>query len=119
MACLALWGSGSSPRVENLRVFPAYKKHRSMREAATISASPVTWRPLFDERVQSFLTIVGGRNKSKALGGIFDRTAEIGIDRAHEGIAADLHDAGGFGRQTPAYLAGAVERRTLRHHLAE
>jgi hypothetical protein len=82
-------------------------------------ASPIVWRPLLDERVQSFLAIFGGRYQSKALGGVLDRTAEIGIGRAHEGIAADLHDAGGFGRQAPAYLASAIKCRTLWHDLAE
>jgi hypothetical protein len=45
-------------------------------------ASPIVWRPLLDERVQPFLAIFGGRDKRKTLGGILDRAAEIGIDRA-------------------------------------
>jgi hypothetical protein len=56
-------------------------------------ASPIVRRPLLDERVQPFLTIFGGRDKRKALGSVLDRAAEIGIDGAHESVAADLHDA--------------------------
>src|SRR5262249_49503621 len=56
----------------------AHADHGAERIEAVL-ASPVAWRPLLDERVQSFLTIFSGRDKSKALCGVLDGTAEIGI----------------------------------------
>src|SRR5581483_8062351 len=81
--------------------------------------SPVVRRALLDERVQAFLAIVGSRNERKTFRGIFDRAAEIGIDRAHEGIAADLHDHGRLGGQPSRDLSGAIKRAALGYDLAE
>ena len=69
-------------------------RDQTFLETPVILSVPCNLAPA-SRRTRSVLpdTIFGGRNKSKALGGVFDRATEIGIDGAHECIAADLHDA--------------------------
>jgi hypothetical protein len=81
--------------------------------------SLVAWRPLLDERVEAFLTILCCRDQRKTFGGVLDRAAEVGVDRAHEGVAADFHHDRRLLREPPRDLAGAIERGTLGHDLAE
>src|SRR5215211_842578 len=52
---------------------------RTPRNITLPSASPIVWRPLLHERIQSFLTIFRCRDESKALGSVFDGTTIISI----------------------------------------
>ena len=83
------------------------------------SAPGIFWRSLFDEGIKAFLAILRGRDKRKTLARVLDRAAIVGIDRAHEGIAAYFHDDRRLFRKTPRKGSCAVEGGPLRHHFAD